>query len=58
MLMDFERLVLTNKGEFFRFSMNYDVIAYLLLEDTCSKADKNLENYFLKMILYRKKTIF
>lgn len=48
MLMDFERLVLTKKEEFFRFSMNFEVIAYLLLEDTFSKTDKKFGELFFE----------
>ncbi|MBC1458818.1 hypothetical protein [Listeria newyorkensis] len=39
--MDFERLLLTDSSELFKFSIEFDDVAYLLLIDTFSKAPKS-----------------
>ncbi|EUJ25198.1 hypothetical protein [Listeria cornellensis] len=38
--MDFERLLLTDSSELFKFSIDFEDVAYLLLIDTFSKAPK------------------
>jgi|GEM_PF-3292514 hypothetical protein len=44
--MDFERLFLTSNSEFYRFSLDYEDVAYLLFFDTFSKADKDFGKRF------------
>ncbi|AQY51793.1 hypothetical protein PWEIH_00885 [Listeria weihenstephanensis FSL R9-0317] len=39
--MDFERFLLTDTSEFFKFSIEFEDIAYLLLVDTFAKAEKS-----------------
>ena len=49
--MDFKRLILTSKNEFYRFSKNYNDLAYVLLTDNFKKAPnsfgKNLYDDFM-----------
>ena len=44
--MDFERLLLTKNCEFYRFSRDYDDVAYLLIIDTFSKATVSFGKQF------------
>ena len=49
--MDFKRLILTSKNEFYRFSKNYNDLAYVLLTDNLKKTPnsfgKNLYDDFM-----------
>lgn len=49
--MDFKRLILTSNNEFYRFSKNYNDLAYVLLTDNFKKAPnsfgKNLYDDFM-----------
>lgn len=44
--MNFERLILTKGYEFYRFSQNYNELAYLLLTDNFKKAPNNFGEAF------------
>ncbi|MBC6308928.1 hypothetical protein HCJ66_05115 [Listeria sp. FSL L7-1582] len=46
--MDFERLLLTDRIELFKFSIDFNDVAYLLLIDTFSKAPKSFGEKILE----------